>query len=332
MSLEIKTNVIQPRRQTYDHIAKRLGEDKPATRYQEGTWDLQPTVNFHYRPTWNPDQELYDKSLTAIKMADWYTFNDPRQMYYGIYTMARHKMMESEESHFKFIDKSNMMCLMDAEWQQKVTEFLLPLRHYEWGANMNNCDCSDKAYGTAISQVALFAAMDRLGIAQIISRVGLLLDDNTGKSLDRAKVDWMENNLWQGVRKMTEDSFVVKDWFELMVAQNFCMDGVVFPLFYQYFEEAGNSHGGTAMAMLNEFMQDWGKDEKRWLDHLLKVTAAESPENTALLSQWASVWTDRAITAFTPIANHVLGDGATDVMTSIRAEITKRAKKSGMEI
>ncbi len=332
MSLEIKTNVIQPRRHTYSHIAKRLGADKPATRYQEGTWDLQPTVNFHYRPTWKPDQELYDKSLTSIQMEDWYTFNDPRQMYYGTYTMARHKMMEAEESHFKFIDKSNMIGLMDADWQQKIKTFLLPLRHFEWGANMNNCDCSDKAYGTAISQVALFAAMDRLGMAQIISRVGLLLDDNTGKSLDQAKVDWLESDLWQGVRKMVEDSFVLDDWFELLVAQNLCMDGVVFPLFYHYFEDAGIRQGGTAMSMLNEFMQDWGKDEKRWLDQLLKVTAAESAENAALLSKWAATWTERAVTAFTPIAKHVLGDEAADVMSSIRAEITKRAKKSGIEI
>lgn len=332
MSLEIKTNVIQPRRHTYEHIAKRLGEDKPATRYQEGTWDVQPTTNFHYRPTWNSNRELYDKSLTAIKMDDWYRFNDPRQLYYGTYTMARHKMMEAEESHFKFIDKSNMMGQMDAEWQQKVKEFLLPLRHFEWGANMNNCDCSDKAYGAAVSQVALFSAMDRLGMAQIISRVGLLLDDSTGKSLDQAKTDWMESDLWQPVRHMIEDSFVTEDWFELLVAQNFCMDSVVFPLFYHHFEECGNQHGGTAMSMLNEFMQDWGKDEKRWMDHLMKVTAAENPENADLLAKWVSVWTDRAITAFTPIAHHVLGDGADDIMTSIRDEITKRAKKSGIEI
>ena len=332
MSLEIKTNVIQPRRHTYSHIAKRLGEDKPATRYQEGTWDIQPTTNFHYQPTWQPGREIYDKSLTAIKMEDWYTFNDPRKFYYGTYTAARHKMMESEESHFKFIDKINMMGHMDVEWQQKVKEFLLPLRHYEWGANMNNCDCADKAYGVAVNQVALFAAMDRLGMAQIISRVGLLMDDNTGKSLDQAKVDWMESDLWQGVRKMIEDSFVVEDWFELFVAQNFCMDGVVFPLFYQYFEEKGNEHGGVAMSMLNEFMHDWGKDEKRWFDHLLKVTAAESPENTALLSKWISVWMDRAIAAFTPLAHHVLGDSATDAMTAIRQDIIKRAKKSGIEI
>ncbi|MBL4802723.1 MAG: aromatic/alkene monooxygenase hydroxylase subunit beta [Emcibacter sp.] len=332
MSLEIKINVIKPRRQTFAHVAKRLGEDKPATRYQEGTWDMQPTTNFHYRPIWDSKREIFDTGLTIIKMEDWYTFNDPRQFYYGTYTLARHKMMEAEDSHFKVIDKNKMMDLMTPEWLQKVKEYLLPLRHFEWGANMNNCDSADKAYGVAVNQVMLFSAMDRLGMAQIISRIGLQLDDSTGKSLDQAKIDWMESDLWQGVRKMLEDSFVVEDWFELLVAQNLCMDGVVFPLFYQHFEDAGRDQGGVAIAMLNEFMQDWGKDEKRWLDHLLKVTAAESPENAIIMSKWVSHWMDRAVNAFTPIAHHILGDEAPNILQSIRNDIIKRANKSGIEI
>ncbi len=332
MTIEIKTNVIQPRRQTYDHIAKRLGSDKPASRYQEATWDAQPTTNFHYRPTWDPSREIYDVNLTAIKMADWYTFNDPRQLYYGTYTMARHKMMEAEESNFKFVDKSNLLSVMSDEWQQKVKEFLLPLRHFEWGANMNNCDFSDKAYGTAISQVGLFAAMDRLGMAQIISRIGLQLDDNSGDSLDQAKIDWLESDLWQGVRKLMENSFVVEDWFELCVAQNFCMDGVVFPLFYNYFDAAGVPHGGTPLSMLNQFMQDWGVDEKRWVDQLMKVSAKESAENAALIKKWMTEWMGEVLEAFTPLARHVLGDEADSALTAIRSDLVKRASQSGIEI
>ncbi len=332
MSIEIKTNVIQPRRQTYEHIAKRLGSDKPATRYQEATWDVQPTANFHYRPTWDPSRELYDTSLTKIVMEDWYTFNDPRQLYYGTYTMARHKLMEAEESNFKFVDKGKLLTLMSAEWQQKVKDYLLPLRHFEWGANMNNCDFSDKAYGTAISQVGLYAAMDHLGMAQIISRIGLQLDDNTGHSLDQAKIDWVERDLWQGVRRMQENSFVLDDWFELCVAQNFCMDGVMLPLFYQYFDEAGLAHGGTPLSLLSQFMQEWEKDEIRWVDHLMKVTANESAANLALIQAWMKKWMDEALAAFKPLAHHVLGDDADAALEDIRSRLIKRASKSGIEI
>jgi hypothetical protein len=69
MTLEIKTATIAPVRHTYANIARRFGE-KPATRYQEATYDAQATAHFHYRPLWQPQQELNDKHYTALEMAD----------------------------------------------------------------------------------------------------------------------------------------------------------------------------------------------------------------------------------------------------------------------
>ena len=50
MSVEIKTNAIEPVRHTFSNVARRLGADKSATRYQEATFDMQSDCNFHYRP------------------------------------------------------------------------------------------------------------------------------------------------------------------------------------------------------------------------------------------------------------------------------------------
>ena len=54
MTIEIKTSTMKPVRNTYAHIQRRFG-DKPATRYQEATYDVHSTHNFHYKPLW--DQE-----------------------------------------------------------------------------------------------------------------------------------------------------------------------------------------------------------------------------------------------------------------------------------
>ncbi|WP_321393624.1 aromatic/alkene monooxygenase hydroxylase subunit beta [Emcibacter sp.] len=332
MSLDIKTNVIEPRRQTYAHVAKRLGADKPASRYQEATWDQQATEHFHYRPTWAPGREIYDTGLTAIKMEDWYSFNDPRQFYYGTYTMARNKMMETEEANFKFVEKRGLLDQLDPEWIEKVKFFLLPLRHFEWGGNMNGCNASDKSYGAAIAQALLFAAMDRLGIAQIISRIGLLLDGNSGESLDEAKKNWMDHESWQPLRKLVEDSLVIEDWFEQAVAQFFCMDSVIFPLVYDHFDREGGRYNGAAMSMLNEFMIDWSADEVKWVDRLLKVTAEESPENAKLLATWIESWSARALEAARPLAEYVLDQRADEVLAAIHQDIKTRAGKAGIEI
>src|SRR5260370_41229957 len=99
MRLDIKTPGAQPVRQTFSHIARRLGADKPASRYQEATLELQPEVNFHYRPLWEPEFEIYDQGRTALVMNDWYAFKDPRQYYYGAYTITRARQQEATETN-----------------------------------------------------------------------------------------------------------------------------------------------------------------------------------------------------------------------------------------
>ncbi|PVV27255.1 MAG: phenol hydroxylase, partial [gamma proteobacterium symbiont of Ctena orbiculata] len=168
MSIDIKTMNVEPRRQTFAHVARRLGSDVPASRYEEGMYDVQATTHFHYRPLWGPEYWTFDEGRTAIKMQDWYLFKDPRQFYYGTYTIARANMHQTTERNFAFEEKRNMLANIDPAWREMIVNYLIPLRHYEWGANMNACSISDAGYGTAITSAAIFTAGDRLGMAQIL--------------------------------------------------------------------------------------------------------------------------------------------------------------------
>lgn len=330
MSLDIKTSVIKPKRQTYANVAERFGEDRPASRYEEATYDMQPAANFHYRPTWDPAHLLYDATRTSIKMADWYAFKDPRQFYYGTYTIARNKLMDACETNFAFVEKRELITTVAPVWVDKAVRYLLPLRHYEWGANMNNTNITHIGYGTAITQACIFTAMDRLGIAQILSRIGLLLDGNTGEVLGKTRETWTADPMWQGLRRAVEDSFVLEDWFEQFIAQNVVLDGFVYPLIYDHCDRAGLAHGGTALSMLTEFMTDWYGDHCRWVDQLVKVTAAESPENAALLGRWVRAWMARAEDAVAPVAGFVLAGEGAAALAATRDALLTRLKKAGL--
>ena len=67
MAIDLRTVSIKPLRQTFGHLARRMGGDKPASRYLEGTMDIQAMDNFHYRPTWDPEHEIFDNTRTAIR-------------------------------------------------------------------------------------------------------------------------------------------------------------------------------------------------------------------------------------------------------------------------
>lgn len=331
MHIDIKAKTVKPVRQTFTHIAERLGGDKLATRYQEAVYDLQATDNFHYRPTWQPDKELYDATRTAIVMEDWYKLLDPRQYYYGNYCMARAKQQDSAEQNFKFVEKRDLFSHLPEEAKQAIQDFIVPLRHYEWGANMNNTQICAMGYGSAITSAAMLHAGDRLGNAQYFTRIGLLLAENDVAALDAAKTDWMDNEKWQGVRKLVEDSLVVEDWFELFLAQNLVMDGLIHPLFFNHFEQRMNTLGATSYSMLTEFTVDWFAESNRWVDKQIAVAAAESPENKALLSQWFKHWLSEAEQAVAPLAEASLENGV-EVLAEVKQALIKRAEKNGITL
>ncbi|NIB42229.1 phenol hydroxylase [Pseudomaricurvus alkylphenolicus] len=327
MQIDIKTADVTPLRQTFKHVQERIGDNKPASRYQEATIALQPEANFHYRPYWDSANELYDKNRTAIVMEDWYAFRDPRQFYYGSWTIARAKQQDSTERNFSFVEQRDLLSLMSDEWRQVVADVLLPLRHVEYGANLNNYYVTSYGYGAAITQLTAFAGMDRLGIAQYLSRIGLILDGNTGELLNQAKEDWLQAERWQSLRRLMEDLLVVEDWFELLVAQTLVLDGLLYPLVYERMDKAVSENGGSSLAMLTEFMSEWFGESKRWVDATLKTAAQESEANREQLQSWINHWLPKVEAALLPVAERVFESEAEDVLEELKTELSVRLKK-----
>jgi len=326
MQLDLRTVSIKPLRQAFGHIARRIGHGKSASRYQEGTLDLQPTAQQHYRPLWDPEHSYFDERRTAIDMADWYAFKDPRQYYYGSYVIARARQQDAAENAFSFVESRGLIQLMPAEMTALALELLLPLRHVAWGASMNNDFAAAYGYGTAITQPALYAAMDQFGIAQFITRAGLLLSGP--ESLDAAKAAWLESPMWQPLRRVVEDLFVEKDWFEVLLVQNLVLDGLLFPLVYRtIIDDVMAANGGSAVAMLSQFQTEWSIESAKWIDAQVKVAAAESEVNARLIRGWTEKWKARIIPALLPLAERALGDRADETLQELVDSLDARLAK-----
>ncbi len=332
MSVHISTKEIKSKRTNYAYVGRRIGHDKPASRYQEAVYDVQPTSNFHYPPTWDKDRELYDVRNTSVVMEDWYAFTDPRQYYYSSYVIARAKQQESMDNNFKMAEKHKMLLSMPDNLKNLIKKILTPLRHFEYGANMNNQDICDRGYGAAITSLASLNGFDRIGMSQYLSKIALILDENEETGLDQAKTDWLDEPMWQGLRHAMEDSFVLDDWFEIMVAQNVVMDGLIFPLIYNCFITELSQQGGTAMPLLTQFMNDWYAENIRWTNQLIKVVSAENDENNALLSAWVKQWSERIEIALVPIATTALGDNGVRKLTEVKTELLTRLAKQGLKV
>lgn len=329
MQIDLRTVSIKPLRNTFDHIARRFG-DKPASRYQEGTYDIQQTDIFHYRPLWEPEKLLFDKSRTRIEMKDWYALKDPRQFYYGAYTIARARQQEAAESNFEMIEERGLAALVPEALRDIALDLLVPLRHVEWGGNMGNSYIAAYGYGTAITQPCLYHAMDHLAVAQYLTRIGLTLD--TPAALDSAKEAWMSGELWQPMRRHVENLLVVQDWFEIFVAQNLVLEGLAYPLFFDHLDSKFAAGGGTAISMMTRFMGEWSAETAKWVDAQIKVAAAESAENKAQIGAWVQNYRDLTLAALKPLALRAFGDQAEGVLEDVLGEFNTRCAKLGLAV
>jgi len=329
MQIDLRTVSIKPVRQTFDHIARRFG-DKPASRYQEGTYDLQQTDIFQYRPMWEPELQLFDKRRTKVQMKDWYALKDPRQFYYGAYTIARARQQEAAESNFEMIEERGLAEQVPTALKQIALDVLVPMRHVEWAGNMGNSFMCAYGYGTAITQPCLYHAMDHLAVAQYLTHIGLVLDGPD--ALDAAKNAWMSGALWQPMRRHVENTLVLQDWFEIFVAQNLVLEGLSYPLLYDYLDNEFSSNGGTVISMMTRFMSEWATETSKWVDAQIKVAAAESPENNALISGWLKQYRAPVLEALTPIAKRAFGNKAESVLTEVTDQFNARCAKLGLSI
>ncbi|SHE63298.1 Phenol hydroxylase P1 protein [Ferrithrix thermotolerans DSM 19514] len=279
MAYEIKQNVVDPVRVGFDWVERRLG--RPANRYEEGSIEVQQEENFHYRPLWDPEHEIFDRSYTALDVGDPYNFLDPRQYYYYTYNQARNKAAEHQQSTLSYAEEFNAFASLPEDLIKVFAETLTPLRHLEYGMQMVMVQMSAFAWGTTIEQAAIYSGFDHLGNAQQLSKLALQFENGV-EILDEAKTQWMEREALQPLRRYIEDVLVLSDWGEQFVAVSAVLSPLMYPSLYRGLETQGVGLGeGLSMSTLRYFY-DWYLDDQKWvrsfISHLLSVENSSNQE------------------------------------------------------
>ncbi|WP_324172135.1 hypothetical protein [Sulfurimonas sp.] len=324
MSMNIANIEIKPKRQGYAHLADKFGEDRPFSRYEEAVFGAQPSENFHYRPQWDVDHEIFDVTRTKIVMKDWEDLIDPRKFHYMTYVSTRSKQNSTSVDNMEFLEKRMLLSKMSSEDIDIIKKYVTPLRHYFYGANMNNLTLASIGYGGPFVSAAQFQAEDELGFAQHVTKIILNLTNNDEFALETGKDAWLNCSEWQGLRKAVEDSFVVKDYMELFVIQNAIFDAFIIPLMFKSLPEKLTPAGNLAMGMMSEFILTVTDETNKWVDSIIKVCAKESSENKELLTAWTNKYLNITVDALSPLDK--------DTVSSIKEDVVARLKKSGLNI
>lgn len=336
MQYELKTQVVDQQRKTFTHLIERFG-DRPASRYEEGTIGIQATENFHYRPTWAPDKELYDPDYSRFKLADPYSFTDPRQFYYTPYVTTRTGMHEAFGKTLDYLEKRDLFAKLPQAWRSIMADTFVPMRHYESAGQLIFSGACRFGYGTTITQCCGYAAFDRIGIAQLISRVGIALGGGGAELLDSAKAAWVEDTHLQGMRRYVEEAMVGTDWADTVIAYDLS-DQLIYGLLYRELDEAALLGGAGAYSLVAQHLSGWFTDQRRWLDALYKAWLAD-PEygasNAAAFEAVAAAKLPQAVGAVTDMAAHIDSFGAVGAVEAVgrlAADVTEQLGRLGLDI
>ena len=294
MQYELRYQVIEPKRNSYQNIIDRYG-DQPATRYQEATLDVEPRENFHYRPTWIADRELYDPRYSALRLADPYAFADPRGFYYTPYVTNRAALQDEFGKTLGYLEDRDLLARLPDAWRGVLASVVIPLRHYESGAQLVSVAGARFAYGTSLEQCCTFAAFDRIGNAQMLSRVGIALGRGTDDVLTAAKQEWLDGEHLQPLRRLTEEIMVVDDWAEGLLAIDH-IDSLLYPLIYSGLDERALLGGAGAYSLFAQHLTRWFADQRKWIDALAAAWLADpehGPANKGHLDRIGRTWKPR---------------------------------------
>jgi phenol/toluene 2-monooxygenase (NADH) P1/A1 len=319
MQFELRTQVIEPKRKTFTNLVERYG-DRPASRYEEGSIDIQCVENFHYKPLYST-RDHFDVDYTAFKLTDPYSFTDPRQLYYAPYVQSRAAMNDAFAKSVDYVESRDLMQKLPAGWDAIVGEVLVPLRHWEAGAELVHIEGSRWAWGTTIDQCCTFAAFDRIGNAQSLSRIGIVYGEGHDGALAIAKEKWMADPALQGLRRLIEETLTDGDYAKSLITVDLA-DRLLYPLMYTFLDEAALTGGAGAYSLLAQHFASWFTDQRRWIDHLLKTWFADptyGEANKAAADEVLAARWNQVVEAVTDVAAAVDARVSVGAVASVQA-------------
>jgi phenol hydroxylase P1 protein len=348
-----------------ERIRKQPWDWKTKNEYEVVTVRQQPYLHGQYRHIFDDrDYDIYDPRYTRVKSSNWETFRDPKKFWYTTYIRDRKKMSEEVEALFQLSKNLQIIESLPEDWVNAVRDIYTPLRHLEYGENVQMQYVIRYALGTAIEQCATFQAYDKIGRAQWISTWAMNMQEHHGEFLQHGKDVFTNDPAFDQLLQYVEEILVTNDWAEVLVAQNLTLDLLLGYVMYVHFTEKAKQVGDIHLASLNlqiEKQNKWHADWAFTLFHVLvtdeaksrwdylnalgyeewpgdyrwgrtlsdpRQTPEETMSNVEIVQEWVDKWYPKAykaVLALQPLFDkHHLGINLSDVLEQAESEVVEK--------
>lgn len=266
-----------------------------ATHYEDVTVDVQPDPERYLMQDWIisfPDGTgAYSKDWTRLKSGDWHAFRAPDQEW----ERNHYQRQSTIEGMIKNVVDNGRAAgapkRFDPRWIKVLADHLGAYKHAEFGLGTATMHAQRYGYTQMINNAILTNSSYKLRFAQDLTLyLGEIGMDIEGFDLDAGKKHWLEDPVWQGVRKAVETIRGSNDYLEQYFATNVVFEPLVAELFRSGFVMQLAAAQGDFMtpAVVSAAESDYERNLANTVElfHLLANDETHGAENRAVMEEW----------------------------------------------
>ena len=284
-----------------------------ATHYEDVTVDVQPDPERYLIQNWIisfPDGKgAYVKDATHAKSLNWHAFRAPDQEWERTHYQRQSKIETMIQGVINNGRKAGAVKSFDKAWLGVLQSDLGAWKHAEFGLGTSLMQAQRYGYTQMINNATLTNSSYKLRLAQDITlylaEIGM---DIPGWNDEAGKKAWLEDPIWQGVRKAVESIMGATDYLEQYFAINIVFEPLVGELVRSgFFIPVGASNKDSMTpSVISAAEADYERNLANTIDlaWLLVNDNQYGAENRALFQEWIAKHgklADEAATALQPL-------------------------------
>ena len=279
---------------------------RKATHYEDMTVDVQPDPERYLLQDWIisfPDgTPTYTKDWTAAKSSDWHKFRAVDQEWERTHYQRQSTICGMVQNTIENGRKSGAPARFDAAWVKILQNHLGAYKHAEFGLGTSTMQAQRYGYTQMVNNAILTNSSYKMRFAQDItlylSEIAL---DLPGFDFAAGKQHWLEDPIWQGVRKSIESIMGSNDYLEQYFATNVVFESLLGELFRSGFlmQAAAAQNDFITPAVVSAAEADYERNLANTVElfHILGEDPTHGAHNIALFNKWLAKHADLALDA-----------------------------------
>jgi propane 2-monooxygenase small subunit len=209
---------------------------RKASHYEDMTLDVQPDPKRYLLQDWiisfADGTPTYSENWTAAKSSDWHKFRAIDQEWERTHYQRQSTIVGMIANVVENGRRSGAVKRFDKAWVKVLQDHLGAYKHAEFGLGMATMQAQRYGYTQMINNAILTNSSYKLRFAQDLTLyLGEIGMDLEGFDQDAGKAHWLDDPVWQGVRRAIETIGGSSDYLEQYFAVNVVFEPLLGELF-----------------------------------------------------------------------------------------------------